>query len=55
MKDTEEDLGTRHFGPTPRQRLTGALELVQKLYAASDKPSEAAKWRKELEESMVKP
>jgi eukaryotic-like serine/threonine-protein kinase len=61
MKKTEKSRGTRHFGPTPEQRLAESLERLVQLYDAWGKPDEAAKWRKELEshrkaaENSVKP
>ena len=39
----------KHYGSTPRQCLTEALERLVQLYDAWGKPDEAAKWRKELE------
>jgi serine/threonine protein kinase/tetratricopeptide (TPR) repeat protein len=49
MKKSERDQGTRHYGLSPRQRLTEVLERVVRLYEAWGNPSEATKWRTELE------
>ena len=45
MRDRET-----HIPPNGKVRLTEAVERLVKLYEALDKPIDAAKWRKELEE-----
>jgi serine/threonine protein kinase/tetratricopeptide (TPR) repeat protein len=50
MRKTLKSQGTRHYGPTPTQRLTEALERLVQLYDACGRPDEAATWRQELGE-----
>jgi len=39
--------------PQAKVRLTEALERLVQLYEATDKPDEAARWRKKLEASKA--
>jgi molybdenum-dependent DNA-binding transcriptional regulator ModE len=55
MYQREKDLGHKHHGLTGGQRLTAVLERLVQLYDAWGKPTEAARWRKQLEKTKEKP
>jgi tetratricopeptide (TPR) repeat protein len=51
MNEAVKDLSSKHHIPQTRLRLTKALERLVKLYDATNRPAEAAKWRAELEKA----
>jgi serine/threonine protein kinase/tetratricopeptide (TPR) repeat protein len=49
MKEREKGRGTKTYGPPPAQEMAEALERLVQFYDASNRPTEAGKWRNELE------